>query len=130
MDEFICSKCGKVWKQDLICPACGAPCHPKVLIVEDADMLRELKGVLRQFDRDNIPMRQTKGKGGAGVNVNIFHRHAYRMRQVISTAEAQGSYKSDLAELVLDLWRHIEDGGDTAAFFALRERVRKLARRI
>lgn len=31
------------------------------------------------------------------VNVNISHRQANRIRQVVSTAEAQGSYKADLA---------------------------------
>jgi hypothetical protein len=133
--EVVCSKCGKTWKKKDVCPECGAPCHPRILIVEDADMLRELKGILLKFDRDNIPMRQTRTKRGAGVNVNISHRQASRIRQLISTVESHSSYKADLAELVLDLWHFIEnvtpeDPTRSEKFFALRERIRKLERRM
>lgn len=138
MTESYCEKCRKVCEGVApTCPTCGNPCTPRVIIVEDADMLKALKEGLRRFDRDNIPMRQTSRREGPGVNVNVPHKAAQKIREIISAAEAQGSFKEDLAFLVLDLWSYVRQltGGTVAdglteeeakRYKLLEARVRKL----
>ena len=66
----------------------GTPtaCANARLIVAAPDLIDELVGVLRCFDRDNIPVNQEERASGAGIRVFITYRHANRLRDIINKA--------------------------------------------
>ena len=56
------------------------------LIAAAPELEDEATGVLRHFDRDNIPKNQEERPSGAGVRVFMTYRQADRIREVLAKA--------------------------------------------
>jgi len=59
------------------------------LIVKAPDLQDEVSGVLRQFDRDNIPKNQEERPSGSGVRVHFTYRQADRLRALLAEVEGE-----------------------------------------
>jgi hypothetical protein len=56
------------------------------LIAAAPELEAEAIGILRHFDRDNIPVNQEERPSGAGIRVFLTYRQAYRLLTAIAKA--------------------------------------------